>query len=120
MIRSKEELQLRINEVIESMDEVSDKIENEMKGLSTEIDSKRFSIDEITQFLQTIPEYIDLMRLGGGKSFGEKALINTSLRAATVVCTRACHFAVLNKLDYDKVLRKIELKNQNKLVSFLQ
>jgi cAMP-dependent protein kinase regulator/cGMP-dependent protein kinase 2 len=91
-----------------------------MKGLSTEIDSKRFSIDEITQFLQTIPEYIDLMRLGGGKSFGEKALINNSLRAATVVCTRSCHFAVLNKLEYDKVLRKIELKNQNKLVSFLQ
>ena len=58
------------------MDEVSDKIENEMKGLSSEIDSKRFSIDEITQFLQTIPEYIDLMRLGGGKSFGEMAAIH--------------------------------------------
>lgn len=76
MIRSKEELQQRINEVIESMEEVSDKIEDEMKGLSTEIDSKRFSIDEFTQFLQTIPEFIELMRLGNGKSFGEKALIN--------------------------------------------
>ena len=93
------------------MEEVSENIENEMKGLSTEIDSKRFSIEEITNFLQTIPEYIELMRLGTGKSFGEKALINNALRAATVVCTRSCHFAVLNKLEYDKVLRKIELKN---------
>jgi CRP-like cAMP-binding protein len=111
LIRSKEELQQRINEVIESMEEVSENIENEMKGLSTEIDSKRFSIEEITNFLQTIPEFIELMRLGNGKSFGEKALINNALRAATVVCTRSCHFAVLNKLEYDKVLRKIELKN---------
>jgi CRP-like cAMP-binding protein len=26
----------------------------------------------------------------------------------------------MNKNDYDKVLRKIELKNQNKIISFLQ
>ena len=58
--------------------------------------------------------------MSNGKSFGEKALINNALRAATVVCTRPCHFAVMNKAEYDKVLRKIELKNQNKLVSFLQ
>ena len=111
LIRSKDELQQRINDVIESMDEVSENIENEMKGLSSEIDSKRFSIEEINHFLETIPEFIELMRLGNGKSFGEKALINNSLRAATVICTRPCHFAVLNKFEYDKVLRKIELKN---------
>jgi hypothetical protein len=49
--------------------------------------------------------------MGNGKSFGEKALINNALRAASVVCTRPCHFATMNKYDYDKVLRKIELKN---------
>ena len=97
-----------------------DSIESEMKGLSTEIESKKFNIDEITQFLETIPEYVELQKLGPGKSFGEKALINNSLRAATIVCTRPCHFAVMIKADYDKVLRKIELKNQNKMVHFLQ
>jgi cAMP-dependent protein kinase regulator len=99
---------------------VPDSIESEMKGLSTEIESKKFNIDEITQFLETIPEYVELQKLGPGKSFGEKALINNSLRAATIVCTRPCHFAVMIKADYDKVLRKIELKNQNKMVHFLQ
>jgi CRP-like cAMP-binding protein len=58
--------------------------------------------------------------MGPGKSFGEKALINNALRGATVQCTRPCHFAVMSKNDYDKVLRKVELKNQNKLVAFLQ
>jgi CRP-like cAMP-binding protein len=96
---------------MESLDEIPDSIETEMKGLSSEIDSKKFSIEEITQFLETVPEFIELQKLGNGKSFGEKALINNSLRAATVVCTRPCHFAVMNKTDYDKVLRKIELKN---------
>jgi iron only hydrogenase large subunit-like protein len=57
--------------------------------------------------------------LGTGKSFGEKALITNSLRAANVCCTQNSHFAVMNKNDYDKVLRKIELKNQNKIIAFL-
>lgn len=54
-----------------------------------------------------------------GKSFGEKALITNSLRAANVGCTQDCHLATMNKVDYDKVLRKIELKIQNKMISFL-
>ena len=49
--------------------------------------------------------------MGPGKSFGEKALITNNLRAANVECTKECHFAIMVKTDYDKVLRKIELKN---------
>ncbi len=46
--------------MIENLDEVPDSIETEMKGLATEIDSKKFNIEEIFQFLETIPEYIEL------------------------------------------------------------
>ncbi len=98
-------------DVIESLNDVPESLETEMKNLSLDIDSKKYAIDELTQLLTTIPEYIELQRLRGGKSFGEKALINNSLRSATVVCTKNTHFAVMNKMDYDKVLRKIELKN---------
>jgi hypothetical protein len=69
--------------------------------------------------LDEIPEYIELQKLGTGKSFGEKALITNNLRAANVSCSQNSHFAVMNKNDYDKVLRKIELKNQNKIIAFL-
>ena len=67
-------------------------------------------MDEIENALKQIPEFIELQKLGSGKSFGEKALITNSLRAATVICSKNCHFAVMSKNDYDKVLRKIELK----------
>jgi hypothetical protein len=34
--------------VLETLDEVPESIETEMKGLSTEIDAKRLAIDEIS------------------------------------------------------------------------
>lgn len=46
--------------------------------------------------------------------------MNDSVRAATIVCTKNSHFAVMCKADYEKVLRKIELKTQVKLVNFLK
>jgi CRP-like cAMP-binding protein len=67
-----------------------------------------------------IPEFTELQKLMTGKSFGEKALITNSLRAANVVCSKDCHFATVAKQDYDRVLRKIELKVQNKIIAFLQ
>lgn len=69
--------------------------------------------------LEQIPEFHELQRLGPGKSFGEKALITNSLRAANVITTRDCHFATVVKEDYDRVLRKIEVKIQNKMIEFL-
>jgi hypothetical protein len=42
------------------------------------------------------------------------------LRAANVVATKDCHFATVVKEDYDRVLRKIEVKIQNKIIDFLQ
>ena len=76
--------------------------------------------DQCLTELETIPEFIELQKMSSGKSFGEKALIMNSLRAANVCCIKNSHFAVMNKNDYDKVLRKIELKNQNKIICFLK
>jgi hypothetical protein len=58
----------------------------------------------------TIPETEEIQRIGAGRSFGEKALLNEATRAATIICSKNCHFAVMNKAEYIKVLRKIELK----------
>ena len=60
------------------------------------------------------------MRLGPGKSFGEKALITNQCRSADVVCTLPSHLAVMSKYDYSRVLKKIELKIQTKIITFLQ
>lgn len=55
-----------------------------------------------------------------GKAFGELALINNKPRLATVKCVSDCHFAVISKNVYERILKKIEVKNQNKLVDFFQ
>lgn len=55
-----------------------------------------------------------------GKAFGELALINNKPRQATIRCVTDCHFAVISKNVYERILKKIEVKNQNKLVDFFQ
>ena len=51
------------------------------------------------------------MQLTLGKSFGELALINNKPRAATIKCLTDCHFAVISKNVYERILKKIEVKN---------
>jgi CRP-like cAMP-binding protein len=55
-----------------------------------------------------------------GKAFGELALINNRPRAATIKCLTDCHFAVIQKDDYDSLLKKIEIKKEKRLVDFLE
>lgn len=43
-----------------------------------------------------------------GRSFGEQALIYNKPRLATIICEKNCHFAVLNKIDFIKILKDCE------------
>ena len=55
------------------------------------------------------PEHMRHIReLGRGDSFGELALLNSEPRAATCVCKTDCHFACLEKEDYQAMLKQIE------------
>lgn len=63
--------------------------------------------------------FIETSVLRNGKAFGELALIKNKPRAATIKCIDDCHFAVMSKADYEKVLQKIEQKNMNKIIEFL-
>lgn len=47
---------------------------------------------------------MEVAKLGIGKSFGELALINNKPRAATIKCASDCHFAVMNKDTYQRIL----------------
>jgi CRP-like cAMP-binding protein len=63
--------------------------------------------------------FLEVVTLRSGKSFGELALIKNKPRAASIKCLEDCHFAVMNKSDYQKVLSRIEQKNLNKIIDFL-
>lgn len=64
-------------------------------------------------------EYNQVAVLSGGKSFGELALIKNKPRAATIRCLTNCHFAVVDRYDYKKVLGKIEQKRMNHMIDYL-
>lgn len=76
---------------------------------------KRLSIKPEEQ----VKLFIEFTQLKAGKSFGELALIKNRPRAATITCIEDCHFAVMSKNDYEKVLQKIELKKMQKIIDFL-
>ena len=54
--------------------------------------------------------FIEVAHLGPGQSFGELALLNNEPRQATITCETECHFAIINKEEYDRVLKKIETR----------
>ncbi len=57
--------------------------------------------------------------LNTGYSFGELALLDNKPRAARILCITDCHFAVMNKEDYNKSLSKIEHKKRIRNIQFL-
>ena len=55
-----------------------------------------------------------------GGSFGELALIDKKPRAASILTKTECHIAVLDKINYSRLLSSIMKKRRNELVDFLQ
>ena len=53
-----------------------------------------------------------------GHYFGELALLFNEPRAATIMTQEDCYFVTINKTDYEKVLKKLELKEINKKADF--
>lgn len=57
---------------------------------------------------KNIAMFIEYSRLQPGKTFGEQALLKNNepmLRAATIKCTKDCHFAVMNKESFQNILK---------------
>ena len=64
------------------------------------LDSKvqEFTVHELQQKLITTQ----------GQSFGELALMNKKPRAATITCLKECHFATLDRDNYQSTLEKAQ------------
>lgn len=71
-------------------------------------DEKHY-LDKIEEYEQ-MAWFIDVVKMPSGKNFGELALINDAPRAATVQCVTNCFFATLGRSDYEKILRRKEVK----------
>ena len=49
--------------------------------------------------------YVEVSILKEGFAFGELALIDNKPRAATIKCKENTHFAVLDKVHFDRILK---------------
>ena len=54
-----------------------------------------------------------------GSSFGEQAFLAEGNRLVSVKCITDCYLAELHKDKFRKVMKKIELKKEMKLIEFL-
>jgi len=54
--------------------------------------------------IKTIFVLTEVKALSGGASFGELALIDKKPRAATIICKENCHFGVLDKNSFERIL----------------
>ena len=55
-----------------------------------------------------VPMFVDVVKLGAGKTFGEQALLKNNepmLRAATIRTVKDCHLAVMSKEDFQNILK---------------
>ena len=53
-----------------------------------------------------------------GQSFGELALINDAPRSATVTAIDNCEFAILHRNDYDKMIKRVENRQEETILNF--
>ena len=79
---------------------------------------EKYNLDEIDKLEENM-WFVDVAKMGAGKSFGELALISDQPRAATIKCLTQCSFATLSKSDYKKFLQRLDERQANQKVEFL-
>ena len=63
---------------------------------------------------------VEVAQLHTGQSFGELALIYNCQRSASIIAKTVCHFAVLGKDDYAKILEKDDVAEIEKTIRILR
>jgi CRP-like cAMP-binding protein len=72
---------------------------------------------------KNVPMFIEVVRIGAGKTFGEQALLKNNepmVRAATIKTTKDCHFAVMSKDDFQNILKGKIKKSKLEQMDVLQ
>jgi CRP-like cAMP-binding protein len=65
-------------------------------------------------------EMKEIIKFKSGSSFGDLALIDNKPRAASIRTLETCHFAVLDRSNYQRILASIMKQKKMELVDFLQ
>ncbi|KAL4506577.1 hypothetical protein ABPG72_000148 [Tetrahymena utriculariae] len=78
------------------------------KALKNQIQMYRQQSQQISRFNTIEGDFVQVSTLKAGSSFGELALINDRPRLATIVCSQNCKFAVIDKDNFQRILKEQE------------
>lgn len=90
------------------------KMENK-EGFSSRTNNKNLSSYEHNYE----SDFFEVRTMQEDMSFGDIALVKDVPRTATIKCLSDCKFAVMDKKDYEKVLKKLEQQRIENLLDFL-
>ena len=62
--------------------------------------------------------FCEVKTMAKGESFGELALTKDEPRAAAIQCETKCYFAVIQKANYNKLIKKMHYKNEQQHIEF--
>jgi CRP-like cAMP-binding protein len=79
--------------------------------------AESLQLDDVTKLDNGM---IEVKQQGEGTLFGELALINKKSRAATINCVDDTHLAVINKKDFNTILKSHQENRLNELISFFK
>ncbi|KAL4459906.1 hypothetical protein ABPG74_003432 [Tetrahymena malaccensis] len=78
------------------------------KALKNQIQKYRQQSLQLSRFNTIEGDFVQVSTLKAGSSFGELALINDRPRLATIVCSQNCKFAVIDKENFQRILKEQE------------
>ncbi|EAR90895.2 cyclic nucleotide-binding domain protein (macronuclear) [Tetrahymena thermophila SB210] len=78
------------------------------KALKNQIQKYRQQSLQLSRFNTVEGDFVQVSTLKAGSSFGELALINDRPRLATIVCSQNCKFAVIDKDNFQRILKEQE------------
>jgi CRP-like cAMP-binding protein len=65
-------------------------------------------------------QYTEIMTFTDGSSFGELALESSKPRSASAICKSDCHFLILLKKDYARLMQRLVTEKKIEMLEFLQ
>ncbi len=88
--------------------------------VSVLVASEERIVDQETGEERTVEVEDEIAQLEKGEHFGEVGILKGQTRMANIRCLTDCHFAVLTKMDFLRILSGVQEADMNRKLLFLK
>ena len=120
LIKNEPEAFINENDVNEKIKNISEQIKKELKETSKDKNNTRIKKILGNKKIMRIYKYEMVRKLTIGDTFGELALENkNNKRTATIIACDTCHFAIINKEEYNILIKDSVKKYKKKFFNLI-